>query len=120
MPRGLDRTDLNSTGTSYRRGTPVSAPVIFGTPVTLPKTFGNRMPFDAGNHVSWTPRPAHFGNLISDGAEVAPSVAPSAGSYSTPQTITITCSDPTCEGIFYTLDGSTPTIHSLNYIDPFL
>lgn len=49
MPRGLNRTDLNKTGTSYRNG----------TPITLPHTFGNV--------VNWTPDPAHFGNPVTKG-----------------------------------------------------
>ena len=64
MPRGLDRTDLNTTGTSFRNGIPVVTPINFGQAVTLPKNFGNVMPFDAGNPVTWAPSPVHFGNDI--------------------------------------------------------
>ena len=64
MPRGLDRTDLNTTGTSFRNGIPVVTPINFGQAVTLPKNFGNTMPFDAGNPVTWTPSPTHFGNAV--------------------------------------------------------
>ena len=53
MPRGLDRTDLNTSGTSFRHGIPVVTPVSFGQAVILPKNFGNTMPFDAGNPVTW-------------------------------------------------------------------
>lgn len=56
MPRGLNRTDLNSTGTSYRDGTPVTTPHEFGNPITTPHNFGNT--------VDWTPDPAHFGNPV--------------------------------------------------------
>ena len=64
MPLGLNRTDLNETGTSYKDGTPVTTPVTFGTPVTLPINFGNQvsLPLNVGNVVDWTPDPAHFGN----------------------------------------------------------
>ena len=34
MPRGLDRTDLNTSGTSFRHGIPVVTPVSFGQAVT--------------------------------------------------------------------------------------
>lgn len=64
MPRGLDRTDLNTSGTSFRNGTPVTIPKNFGTVVTLPKNFGNTMPFDASNPVTFKPSPAHFGNAV--------------------------------------------------------
>ena len=59
--RGLVRTDLNTTGTSFRHGVPVVTPVNFGQAVTLPKNFGNTMPFDAGNPVT---SPTHFGNNV--------------------------------------------------------
>ena len=64
MPRGLDRTDLNTSGTSFRHGVPVVTPVNFGQAVTLPKNFGNTIPFDAGNPVTWNPNPTHFGNDV--------------------------------------------------------
>ncbi len=69
MPRGLNRTDLNSTGTSYKDGTPVTLPKTFGTPIDLTThNFGNPVthgddPTQFGNDVTWpTPDPAHFGN----------------------------------------------------------
>jgi len=53
--------------------------------------------------------------LITEGVNVAtPTFNPVAGEYSTPQTVTITCTTPGAS-IFYTLDGSTPTISSLPY-----
>jgi hypothetical protein len=64
MPRGLDRTDLNTSGTSFRHGVPVVTPISFGQAITLPKNFGSTMPFDAGNPVTWKPSPSHFGNAI--------------------------------------------------------
>jgi hypothetical protein len=67
MPDSVVRTDLNTTGTSYKNGTPVTLPKNFGTAVTLPKNFGNPVPatsatFDS-NPVTWQPDPAHFGNI---------------------------------------------------------
>lgn len=67
MPKGLVRTDLNSTGTTYKNGTPITEPHEFGTPVTLPKSFGTAvtLPKNFGNVVNWTPSPDHFGNNFS-------------------------------------------------------
>ena len=62
--RGLVRTDLNTSGTTFRHGIPVTLPATFGTVVTLPKNFGNTMPFDTGNPVTWQSNPAHFGNAV--------------------------------------------------------
>jgi hypothetical protein len=66
MPLGLNRTDLNSSGTSYKNGTPVTTPHNFGNPVTEPVDFGNDIPSDGKeqNKVTWVPSPAHFGNII--------------------------------------------------------
>ena len=68
MPKGVVRTDLNTTGTSYKDGTPVTLPHTFGTPVTLPHTFGNVEPVAdqtlAKNAVTWQPTPTHFGNIF--------------------------------------------------------
>lgn len=74
MPRGLVRTDLNTTGVSYKDGSPVTLPKSFGNPITLPKNFGNPvvLPKNFGNVVNWpTPDPAHFGNEIVEGADNA-------------------------------------------------
>lgn len=69
MPEGAVRTDVNSTGDSFRDGTPVTLPVAPGTAVTLPKEFGTEIPVaDAtlkSNPVTWLPTPEHFGNSIS-------------------------------------------------------
>ena len=74
MPRGLNRTDLNKTGISYRNGTPVTLPYEFGNVVTWPTPdpahFGNPVtdgndPTQFGNTVDWqTPDPTHFGNAV--------------------------------------------------------
>jgi hypothetical protein len=67
-PRGLNRTDLNSTGTSYRNGTPIDLTTHnFGNVIDWnpsPSHFGNEPPFDAGNQVDWSPSPEQFGNQI--------------------------------------------------------
>ena len=46
-----------------------------------------------------------------------PSFSPAAGTYSTPQTVTISLNDPGVN-IFYTTDGSTPTTSSTKYTGP--
>lgn len=69
MPRGINRSDPNNGGKSYRDGIPVTTPVDFGTDITLPHDFGNDVtwtpdPAHFGNAVTWAPSPAHFGNKI--------------------------------------------------------
>lgn len=68
MPKGIVRTDLNKTGTSYRDGIPITLPHTFGTAITLPKTFGIVEPVVdqtlVVNAVTWAPSPNHFGNTI--------------------------------------------------------
>jgi hypothetical protein len=75
MPRGLDRTDLNTSDTNYLHGNPVppdnpsenSNPVTWPTP--NPAHFGNAVtwptpnPAHFGNSVTWQPSPTHFGNV---------------------------------------------------------
>lgn len=64
MSLGLNRTDLNKTGTSYKNGTPITLPHDFGNDVTPPVDFGNDIPSSGTNQnvVNWVPSPAHFGN----------------------------------------------------------
>lgn len=66
--KGIVRTNLNATGTSYNKGFPVVGPLGFGQPVTLPKNFGNPIPAvnaaNDTNPVTWTPSPNHFGNIL--------------------------------------------------------
>jgi hypothetical protein len=85
MPLGLNRTDLNSTGTSYRNGTPINtATHNFGNPIEEPHDFGNPIPSSGTNEnvVDWQPNPAHFGNMIgpSVAAPTFISITPNNGS----------------------------------------
>jgi len=65
-------TELNRTG-DFKNGNPVTLPKNFGNPVTItptttepePAPIGTGNPVIlplAGNPVTWTPDPAHFGN----------------------------------------------------------
>ena len=68
------------------------------------------------NPVTWTPSPAHFGNVIGGGVLPTlptPTFSPVAGSYSSIQSVTITSANSTA--IYYTTDGSTPTTGSTLY-----
>lgn len=47
-----------------------------------------------------------------------PVFVPAGGTYGSPQQVTITCSTKDST-IYYTLDGSTPTINSTRYVNPF-
>ena len=74
MPLGVNRTDLNTTGITYKDGFPITLPHNFGNDVDWltpdPAHFGNPIPSDGNNvnTVDWqTPDPAHFGNLFSKG-----------------------------------------------------
>lgn len=71
MPLGINRTDLNTTGITYKDGFPITLPHDFGNPVDWltpdPTHFGNPIPSDGKNinTVDWpTPNPAHFGNIF--------------------------------------------------------
>jgi hypothetical protein len=64
MPLGINRTDLDSSHTNYRKGTPVTLPKNFGNPVnTATKNFGNAvtLPVVYGSPVT---TPHDFGNDI--------------------------------------------------------
>jgi hypothetical protein len=69
MPKGIVRTDLNQTGTTFKDGTPVTLPKEFGTEVELPLDLGNAVPAaastDNNNPVDWEPAVDLFGNAIS-------------------------------------------------------
>ena len=114
MPRGLNRSG------DFRNGTPITLPHEFGTPITEPHDFGNDItePKDFGNPVTWAPSPAHFGNIIgvSTPTQPTPTFSPVAGAYAAVQTVTITSSG--ADAIYYTTDGSTPTISSTLYSGP--
>jgi hypothetical protein len=49
---------------------------------------------------------------------VTPTITPASGAYNNVQTITVSC-DTSSSIIYYTLDGSSPTINSTLYTGPF-
>lgn len=111
MPDGLVRNG------DYRNGNPVTEPKDFGNKVTwTPKAseFGNPVnePKDFGNKVTWAPDPAHFGNQIGGTAQT-PTFDPPAGTYGVPQQVRIISAGN--DAIFFTTDGSTPTLASQLY-----
>jgi YD repeat-containing protein len=58
---------------------------------------------------------------ISDVIPPTTTASPLGGTYNTPQSITLTCSDGTgsgCDKIYYTTDGTTPTTSSPVYASP--
>jgi hypothetical protein len=73
MPLGINRTDLNDDGTTYKDGFPVTLPHDFGDPITLPHSFGNPVPTSGTekNTVSWSPNPNHFGNTFTPATPTA-------------------------------------------------
>ena len=76
MALGINRSDPNNGGTSYRSGSPVTLPHNFGNPVTTPVNFGNPIPSDGKNvnTVNWVPSPAHFGNTVGPPAPTGPAL----------------------------------------------
>jgi hypothetical protein len=73
VPIGKNNIDLNTTGTSYKDGTPITIPHEFDTPISLPHDFGNDIPVSDptlnSNPVTWaTPDTAHFGSNNPAGA----------------------------------------------------
>jgi hypothetical protein len=63
MPDGIVRTDLNSSGTSYKNGFPVTGPISYGNEVTEPHNFGCTIPPTfATSHSSPMTLPHNFGN----------------------------------------------------------
>jgi predicted GH43/DUF377 family glycosyl hydrolase len=68
------------------------------------------------NPVTWAPSPAHFGNVIGGGVLPTlptPTFSPVAGTYTGARLVTIASSG--ADAIYYTTDGSTPTILSTLY-----
>ena len=109
MPLGLNRSG------DFRNGSPVTLPHDFGNDVTTPVDFGNDVttPVNFGNAVTWLPNPAHFGNIIQPNQQATPVFSPTGGGVICDQEIFITSTG--ADNIYYTTDGSTPTILSTPY-----
>jgi hypothetical protein len=105
----------------FRKGTPITLPHTFGNTVNLSvdtatdhDNFGNTEPSNGGNinTVTWLPSPTHFGNQVG-GIPVTPTFAPPAGSYTESQAVLIISQG--ADAIFFTVDGTMPTIASTLY-----
>jgi hypothetical protein len=118
MPLGLNRTDANvPPNTSYRNGTPVTLPKIFGNAVDWqtpnPAEFGNPIPSSGTNEniVDWAPTPTHFGNTVLNGPPPPTGFAlvAHAGAYTggTPVTSAI---DTTGAGLLVAIIGTVVTL----------
>jgi hypothetical protein len=55
---------------------------------------------------------------ITNPGTAAPSVSPTSGLYSNPVLVTLTCATPGAV-IYYTVDGTDPTVDSPRYVEPF-
>ncbi len=114
MPEGVVRTNLNTTGTSYRDGTLVTEPHEFGTPVTGPHDFGNPVPAtDASFDSNPVILPHDFGNEIGGAQQATPTFVPDSGTFETEVFVEIDSLGN--DAIYYTTDGSTPTTSSTLY-----
>ena len=101
----LDRTGIART----RYGT--SAIVSIGStvaPELILEVGGNRYIF-AGDQIFYDE------SLLAEGVDLpAPTFSPVAGAYADTQSVTISCTNPSAK-IYYTVDGSTPTVQSSLY-----
>lgn len=91
-----------------------SSPVYSGTiPVSATTTIKYFSKDKAGNAEGVNTALFTIGSV--DGTPPITSIVPAAGTYPTPQTVTLTCGDGSgsgCDKIYYTTDGSTPTTSS--------
>src|SRR5262249_13609843 len=66
----------------------------------------------------YKPRPVAASSYVSQpGPAAAPTFSPTAGTYGTPQTVQLLTASAGAV-IYYTTDGSVPTIHSAQYTGP--
>jgi hypothetical protein len=99
-----------------------STPVSYAATITwtLPpgdgtKTLYVKFKDGAGN---WSP--SFTAAVTVDTVPPGAGVTPAGGVYGTAQTVTLSCSDAGgCSGIYYTLDGTTPSAASTIYAGPF-
>ena len=98
--------NLNNTNFTALSDVEVGATVIvFGTL----KKYNEIYEFNSGNYLTSYTAPQH--------AVEAPTFSPVAGTYAEAQTVTISCATEGAD-IYYTLDGSDPTMGSTMYENP--
>ena len=106
-------------------GTTYSSPEWYATPKAWTLTPGDgsktvwaRFRDGAGN---WSSDPPPSDSIILDTITPVTTPSPPGGTYSTAQSVTLTCNDGTgsgCDKIYYTTDGTTPTTSSPVYSSP--
>jgi hypothetical protein len=93
-------------------------PTESSTPYTDPITIDETTTFKAkAFREGWTPGAVATAIYTKTGTVAAPTFDPGPGSYSTAQTVTISC-DTDDTTIYYTTDGSEPTDGSSPYTEP--
>ena len=103
------------TKASYSTSWPVQIPSVIGSNTAYVGFTGGTGGLTANQEIlTWT-----FGSASGVTAVATPVLNPLAGTYTTPQSVTIT--DATAgASIFYTLDGSAPTQSSSPYTGPIM
>jgi hypothetical protein len=86
-----------------------NAPIVLGSSATI-----KAVAYLAGQD----PSAIASGSFVITPVTAAPVIAPAGGSFDSPVTVTISCSDGSA-AIYYTLDGSTPTTASAVYTSGF-
>lgn len=107
-------------GSSIFYTTDGTTPSPSSTPYTAPFAVASSLTAKAiATAAGYTQSLVGQATYIINGAAATPVAAPVAGTYTSSQTVTLTCATSGCV-IHYTLDGSTPTSASPTYTVPFV